>query len=119
MTDPVLGALHEVHHQLGPGFLHQIYRRATQIELLCRGLAVEYLKELPLRFRNAVITTKPTHLFQIEGKLLMAVVAVKSVLPADTERLRWAMRTVGVRLGLIANFYPSRLDVRFYRHNEP
>ena len=118
LTARVLDALFDVHHQLGPGFLPQVYRRAALIELQDRGIALEYVKELPVRFRDALITTKPTRLLHIEGKVLLAVVAISSVLAADTERLRWAMRTVGARLGMIANFYPGALDVRFYRHGD-
>ncbi len=118
LSAAVLDALFEVYDYLGPGFLHQVYRRSAQIELLERGITVEYLKELPLRFRGSVLSTKSTHLFHIDDKLLLAVVAMKGVLSTDTERLRWAMRTVGARLGLIANFYPSSLDVRFFRQQE-
>lgn len=115
VTTPVLDALHTVYFTLGPGFLHQVYRRATRIELSQVGLNFTYVKELPLRYAGQMITTKATRLFWIEQKLLVATIAVKELLPAHTGKLRWAMQELGCPLGLIANFYPTQLGLHFSR----
>jgi GxxExxY protein len=107
--------LHTVHITLGPGFLHQVYRRATRIELSHIGLNAEYLKELPLRFDGHYIGKKETRLFWVEQKLLLATVALAEVMPAHISKLRWAMREVGCQLGLLANFYPTQVKVQFVR----
>lgn len=117
LVGTVLDGLYQIHHQLGPGFLHQIYRRSARIELGERGLAVRLLKELPLRFDGITIGVKPVRLLLVEDKILVATVAMKGIESADAEKLRWAMSAVGVRLGIIANFYPSALDVRFQRRD--
>jgi len=111
----ILDALQNVHATLGPGFLHQVYRRATRIELAERNLAATYLKELPLRFRNIEVGTKPVRLFCVEDKILLATVAVQQINSRHTEKMRWALGVTGCKLGLIANFYPSSLDFRFLR----
>jgi GxxExxY protein len=115
LTTPVLAALHMVHITLGPGFLHQIYRRATRIELAQVGLPFVFLKELPLRYAGHILSTKSTRFFWIEQKLLLATIAVTQVLPAHAAKVRWAMRELGCPLGLIANFYPSQLGIHFLR----
>lgn len=117
LTRVILDSLFDVHRTLGAGFLHQVYRRTARIEMLERGLTVKLIKELPLRFRGSVLAMKPVRLLLIDGKVLVATVALKSVKSAQTEKLRWAMRNMGVELGLIANFYPSTLAFRFYRQN--
>ncbi|MEZ4867370.1 MAG: GxxExxY protein [Caldilineaceae bacterium] len=118
LTTRVLTALHTVYFALGPGYLHQIYRRAVRIELAQVGLNFVYVKELPLRFAGQFLSTKATRLFWVEQKLLLAVLAVKQICPAHTGKVRWAMRELGCSLGLLANFYPTELDVRFLReHN--
>lgn len=115
LTRHVLDTLYAVHSALGPGFLHQIYRRATYIELAQQGVAFTYLKELPVYYGGQVIDRRPTRLFVVEQKLLVATVALAQITPKHTEKLRWAQREMGCPLGLIANFYPSALDLRFYR----
>ena len=113
ITDQVLSALHEVHYELGPGFLHQVYRRAVRRELSLHALNFDYLKELPVRFEMQVVGMSPTRLFLIERCVLLGVIAAQVVTPQQIERLRWAMRETDARLGLIANFYPSKLQVQF------
>ena len=99
----------------GAGFLHQVYRRAARIEFSHHSLSYQYLKELPLRFEGKIISMKPTRLIWVEQKLLVAVVALSQLAATHTEKMSWALRETGCHLGLIANFYPSRLDVRFLR----
>lgn len=115
LSNRVLFTLHIVHHELGPGFLHQIYRRATRIELSMQGINFIYLKELPLRFEGHNLGKVPTRLFWIEKELLLATIAVTEITDQHIEKMRWAMREIDVALGLIANFYPSRLVVKFIR----
>ena len=115
LTTPILEALHTVHVTLGPGFLHQVYRRATRIELSQIGLNFEYLKELPLRFNGQIIGNQETRLFWVEQKLLLATVALIEVTPAHLSKLRWAMGELGCPLGLLANFYGTQVKVQFVR----
>jgi len=115
LTNRVIESLHIVQHELGPGFLSQVYRRAARIELTHQALHFVYLKELTLRFENHQIATVPTRLLLIEDKLLLATVAVTNITHQHTEKMRWAMQETNTPLGLIANFYPSRLDLRFLR----
>lgn len=39
-----------------PGFLSQVYRRASRIELSHCGINYIYLKELPLRYKGQVVS---------------------------------------------------------------
>ncbi|MCB9150834.1 MAG: GxxExxY protein [Caldilineaceae bacterium] len=115
LTRTILNALYEVHHLIGPGFLHQVYRRAVRVEIGLQGVNHKYVKELPLRFERIELGMKPVHMFWAESKILIAVWALQQIKPRQTEKLRWVMRQLGCPLGLIANFYPSKLDVRFIR----
>ncbi len=113
VSKSILDALYTVHSTLGPGFFHHIYRQATRIELSHVGLNATYFKELPLRYAGEVIDMRPTRLFFVEQKILLATDALRQVQAQHTEKFRWAMREVDCQLGLIANFYPSRLETRF------
>jgi GxxExxY protein len=115
LTNDTLDALGYVHRTLGPGFLHQVYRRATRIELAHRRIKHDYLKELPLRYNGHVIKMTPVRLLLIENKLLLATVALKSIATGEVERMRWAMKLVGAQLGVIVNFYGTRIEPQFVR----
>ncbi len=58
LTSGILRVCHRVHFVLGPGFLHQIYRRATMIELRRSHLAFEYIKRLPVEYEGHVLGSK-------------------------------------------------------------
>lgn len=111
----LVNVLSKVHHTLGPGFLHQVYRRATWIELGNAGLRFDYIKELPISIHSLPIGPQSTRIFFIEGQILLATVALSEVTPAHRQRLRWAMRALNCERGLIANFYPPTLEHHFLR----
>jgi len=118
LTKTILDALFIVHRTPGPGFLHQVYRRATLIELAQLGLNFSYLKELPLRYRGQIIAQKEMRLFYIEQKVILATIAVAQLSPGVTEKLRWAMGETDVQLGIVANFYPTQLAFHFMRQEK-
>jgi GxxExxY protein len=115
LTQHIVDALYRVHFALGPGYLHQVYRRATRIELSYSNLKLTYIRQLPLRFQGTIIGTTATRLFLIDQKLTLATVALRTLHERDIERLRWATQEIGCQLGLIANFYPTRLQLVFVR----
>jgi GxxExxY protein len=48
----IMGAIFEVHKELGPGFLESVYEKALLEELLCRGMRVETQKAIDLKYKN-------------------------------------------------------------------
>lgn len=116
LTNQVMKTLHLVRHELGTGFLHRVYRRATRIELGLQMINFVSLNDLPLRFETLTLARVPTYLFLIENKILLSTIAVPTITHRYTERLRWAMHETNTPLGLIANFYTSRLELRFIRN---
>ncbi|MFN8444707.1 MAG: GxxExxY protein [Caldilineaceae bacterium] len=107
--------LHEVHHELGPGFLHQVYRRATIFELRTAKCLFRYLKELPITYQGHTIGTHETRLLLIENKILLATIAVTAIDEAMKRRMKAFMQMLEVELGLIANFYQTELEISFIR----
>lgn len=111
----IIDVLTEVQQTLGPGFLHQVYRRSTRIELTTQGVSHQYIKNLPISFAGQQIGEQKTRLLYIDRKMLVATVALREVLPAHTEKLRWAMGELQCQRRLLANFYSGHLGVRFFR----
>ena len=115
LADRVLKALHRVHFELGPGFLHQAYRRATMIELAHQGLNYQYLKKLPVYYDDHFLGEQEVRLIWVDEKLLVATVAVKRVEERLQEHMKARLRHLGLHLGLLANFNDTSLQVIFVR----
>lgn len=112
LRNAIMRAIHKVHYGLGPGFLSQIYRRATYIELGRQGVSFERVKSLPLSFEGNTIAEIDTNLFWIDQKILLATFALQTIPVSVSEKMRWAMKTTNTQIGILANFYPSKLQIR-------
>ena len=111
LTDTVLRSCHRVHFTLGPGFLHQIYRRAVMIELQRSHLNFTYIKELPVNYEGEILGQQEARLIVVEDKIVVAVYALGVPDEALIERLRARLRQLGLPLGLLVNFHDARLSV--------
>jgi GxxExxY protein len=115
LTGELRAALYEVHGELGPGFMHMHYRRATQIELRLRHIPYEVKKKVTIQFRGRPIETRETRLLIIENKVLVAPIAVREITPRLKGRLRQYLRLLDLNLGLVANFHTSSLQIETVR----
>lgn len=111
LVNTIQRACHRVHFTLGPGFLHQVYRRATMIELRRSGLSYEYIKKLPVEYEGQLLGYQDVRLILVEGKVLLATFALRQTEDVMTEQLKAHLRYLGLRLGLLANFYGTRLMI--------
>ena len=111
LVNTIQRACHRVHFTLGPGFLHQVYRRATMIELRCSGLSYEYIKKLPVEYEGQLLGYQDVRLILVEGKVLLAAFALRQTEEAMAEQLKAHLRYLGLRLGLLANFHGTRLAI--------
>jgi GxxExxY protein len=109
LVNAVQRACHRVHFVLGPGFLHQVYRRATMIELRRSGIAYDYIKRLPVEYRGHLLGEQDVRLIRVEDRLLLAVFALRQLDDAMAVRLKTYVRRLDLQLGLLANFHDSRL----------
>jgi GxxExxY protein len=105
-------ALHRVHFALGPGFLHQVYRRATMVELRRQGIAHRYRKHLPVEFHGHHLGQDDCRLIVADDRVAIAAFALKSVTQSHEERFKRHLRTLGLQLGLLANFHDTRLHIQ-------
>jgi GxxExxY protein len=78
LTNRCFEVLHRVYFELGPGFLHQVYRRATMVELEHQGLSYDYIKRVPIFYQDHYLGQQPARLINVEGKVLLATVAVRA-----------------------------------------
>ena len=112
LVDAIQRACRRVHITLGPGFLHQVYRRATMIELRRSGLRYDYLKHLPVEYGGELLGYQDVRLIQVDDKVLLATFALREADDAMAVQLKTYARRLGLELGLLANFYGTRLAVK-------
>ena len=105
-------ALHRVHFTLGPGFLHQVYRRATMVELRRQVIPYHYHKHIPVEFHGHYLGQDECRLIVVEGRIAVAAFALKSTTEAHQQRLKRHLHTLGLQLGLLANFHGTRLHIQ-------
>ena len=104
-------ALYRVHWELGPGFRHPVYRRASGIECRFVGLHVEYLHDYDVHYHDHYLGKRPCRLLRVENRVLVAAVAFKEITDAERTRLKVHLRRLDLKLGFIANFHDARLHI--------
>jgi GxxExxY protein len=115
LTEELRAVLYEVHGELGSGFMHMHYRRATQIELRRHDIPYELKKEMTIRFRGRPIETRETRLLIVDEQVLLAPIAVREITARLKGRFRQYLRLLGLDLGLIANFHALSLEIETVR----
>ncbi|MCR4408118.1 MAG: GxxExxY protein [Anaerolineae bacterium] len=111
LVNVILRACHRVHFTLGPGFLHQVYRRAAMIELRRSGLSYDYIKRLPIEYEGQLLGYQDVRLILVEDKVLLATFALRRNDNTLAELLRAHLRRLDLRLGLLANFYGTKVAI--------
>ncbi|MBM3129274.1 MAG: GxxExxY protein [Chloroflexi bacterium] len=115
LTYALRAALLEVHGELGPGFIHYIYRRATQIELQARGIPFEFKKQISVMFHDQPLQTVDCRLIVVDNCIAVAAFALKEISEAHRQKLERYSRWLGVKMTLLANFYKPSLEIETIR----
>ena len=87
LTHRMLQLCYRVYLSLGPGFLHQVYRRAVMVELAHQQIPYVYIKNIPITYQGQLLDKHPVRLIGVEAKVLIAAIAVKQLTPAMQMRL--------------------------------
>lgn len=109
LVNELLSILHRVHVEMGAGFFHHVYRRAVMVELKAQQIGYEYIKTTPIYYMGEYLGEQPTRLIYVEGKVLIAAVAVATVDDAMKAQLKSRMKQLNVQLAILANFNSTQL----------
>jgi hypothetical protein len=123
----VRGALLHAYNTLGPMLKEEYYEEAIAIGLEKRqirfqtqkefevyyegervGLRYEYIKHLPVEYEGHLLGYQDVRLILVEGKVLLATFALCQADAMMAEQLKIRMRRLGIKLGLLANFYDTK-----------
>ena len=103
-SDRVIGALIEVHKTLGPGLLEAAYEACFCRELQLRGLWFERQRAVALVYKGVAVDCGFRMDVLVEGRILVELKAIDSLLPIHSAQLMTYMRLTGAPVGLLVNF---------------
>jgi GxxExxY protein len=115
LSGAVVGGLYQVHTVLGPGFIHRIYANAAYHELSLRGIEVLPQREYQVIYRGQSIGEIKFNHLQVEDRLMVFPVAVQDLSSLSINNLKAWMQIQQVPVGILANFYPARLEFMVLR----
>jgi GxxExxY protein len=103
ITDRILAVFHQVHYELGAGFLESVYKTAMAIALMQAGLQVEREVPLAVYFRGLRIGSFRADLL-VNSLVILEVKAVRQPVAAADAQLLNYLRCSDLEVGLLLNF---------------
>jgi GxxExxY protein len=102
----IIGALFEVHGELGAGFLERVYANAVSVALRVAGHGVRREVPFEIVFRGEVIGRYVADLV-VDSKVVVEVKAARGIDAAHRAQLLNYLRASGLEVGLLLNFGAS------------
>ena len=114
-TEAVIGCAYRVANTLGCGFLEKVYQNALFHELRKNGLQVEQQKQIQVKYVGIVVGDYVADLL-VEGSVIIELKAVKALDDIHKAQCLNYLRATNLRLCLLFNFGPPKLEIRRIIH---
>ena len=105
----IMEAAFEVHNELGPGFLENIYEAALQLELEEKGYEVERQKPIPVLYKQKQIGEHRLDIV-VEKKIILELKAVTELNDLFHQQLLSYLKASNKKLGILINFGNKRVE---------
>ena len=110
----IVGALHSVHDELGPGINEYCYQEAFAMELSYRGIPFEREKTFHPLYKGRPLDAEYRIDFLCKGDVIVECKAVTTLTSTHRAQLFNYMRLLKVPCGIIVNFYPKFATIERY-----
>lgn len=107
----IRGAVYEVSHQLGNGFLEAVYQEAMEIELRLRGLNIDPQKKLKIHYKGVELQCEYIPDIIVEDKVIIELKAVSAIDDNHRSQIINYLKATGKPLGLLVNFGTKTAEV--------
>ena len=106
-----IGAIHEVHKELGPGLNEKVYQEGLQLELLERN--IPYQKELTFHPTYHGKEMKSTYRldFMVNDDIIVELKSVEQLTNEHKAQLFNYMRLLKKPVGILVNFFPRFAEI--------
>ncbi len=104
LSNKVIGCAIEVHKELGPGLLENVYRECLAYELGNEGMPYVMEAPLPVLYKGATINFEYKIDFIIEEILILEIKSVERIIPVHHAQILTYMKLSKINTGLLINF---------------
>jgi GxxExxY protein len=112
ITEAIIGSAFEVYNHLGYGFLHRVYQRALQVELLGRGFRAELERRITVRYKDAIVGEYDADLI-VDDSVLVEIKIAPQYDKRDEAQLLNMLKATAIKVGVLVNF--GRYKVEYNR----
>jgi GxxExxY protein len=103
VTEAVIGSAFEVYNHLGYGFLHRVYQRSLQVELMRRGFSADLEKRTTVRYKEVIVGEYDGDMI-INDVVLVEIKIAPQYDKRDEAQLLNMLKATGLKVGLLLNF---------------
>ncbi len=107
----IMGAIFEVHKELGPGFLESVYEKALIEEFTRKAIKVETQRVVNVIYKDKKIGVHRLDMV-VEGKVVVELKTVERFSTYHTAQLLSYLKASGHRLGILVNFSKTKVEFR-------
>ena len=109
ISKKIIGAVIEVHKQLGPGLLESSYEICLAYELKQLGLSIQTQVALPVVYKEVKLEAGYRIDILVENKVIIEIKAVEALADIHTAQLLTYLKLKDLKLGLLINFNSVRV----------
>jgi GxxExxY protein len=106
-----MGAIFEVHKELGPGFLESVYEKALIEEFTKKAIKVETQRVINVIYKGKKIGVHRLDLV-VEGKVVVELKTVERFSIHHKAQLTSYLKASGYKLGILVNFLKGKVEYR-------
>ena len=103
LSQKIIAAAHNVHNELGYGFLEKVYKNALAIELHEAGIKCALEVPMSVRYREHVVGDYIADII-VENKIIVEAKAVTELNSIHEVQLVNYLKATGIQVGLLINF---------------
>ena len=111
LTYLINGAIFEVSHELGAGFLEKVYENALSIELKERGLKAVAQVPIKVNYKAHEVGEYYADMV-VEDKVILELKACDSLQKIHEAQLLNYLKATGYKIGLLVNFRHPKAEIR-------
>ncbi|HEY0010229.1 MAG TPA: GxxExxY protein [Tepidisphaeraceae bacterium] len=109
LTEQIIGAMIEVHREIGAGLLESSYEACLCHELTLRGIAYRRQVPLPVTYKGMQLDCGYRIDLLVEEQFVIEIKSIKALEPIHEAQLLTYLKLGGWKIALLVNFNVSLL----------
>lgn len=106
----IKGCMMEVHNELGPGFLEQVYQEALEHEFNKSGIPYKREVHLKIKYKDIILNKEYIAVFICYDKIIVELKTVSEIADIHKCQVLNYLKATGFQLGIIGSFAKKSLE---------